>query len=78
MDVFYGNLPALALLLFSAVDPGEEPKAGLTYARLDPFGGVVSNSIVPAQIRRADSRSFQAIFDPAAVNLSQAATPGRC
>ena len=71
---FYGNLPTerSRICVFSAaVAEGEEPKAGLTYARLDPFGGVVSNSVVPAQIRRTDSRSFQAIFDPAAANLSQ-------
>lgn len=66
---FYGNLPTerSRICVFSA---GEE-KAGLTYARLDPFGGVVSNSIVPAQIKRADDYSFSAIFDPAAANLSQ-------
>jgi len=70
---FYGNLPSerSRICVFSTVTEDGEAKAGLTYARLDPFGGVVSNAIVPAQIRRTDERSFQAIFDPATANLSQ-------
>lgn len=70
---FYGNLPSerSRICVFSVATVDGETKAGLTYARLDPFGGVVSNAVVPAQIRRADGRSFQAIFDPASVNLSQ-------
>jgi hypothetical protein len=66
---FYGNLPNERSRL-CVFDAGDE-KAGLTYARLDPFGGIVSNAIVPAQITRADKRSFQAVFDPASANLSQ-------
>ena len=70
---FYGNLPSerSRICVFSVATADGEVKAGLTYARLDPFGGVASNSVVPAQIRRTDARSFQAIFDPATVNLSQ-------
>lgn len=78
---FYGTLPTprARICLFDGgpiSDEGEDGKQpehriGLTYARLDPFGGTVSNAIVPSRVTRQNARSFQAIFDPAAVNLSQ-------
>lgn len=45
--------------------------SGLTYSRLDPFGGSVENRRINASIYRFDKRSFRAVFEPSTVNLGQ-------
>lgn len=50
------------------VDGGKN-RAGLLYARLDPFGGTVDRHYVGADILRADRRSFEAVFSPTEIRL---------
>ena len=71
VELYYGQLPTprSRVCVFGGGERGNEP--GLTYARLDPFGGSVSNGVVPASVSRTDARSVQAVFDPSAINLGQ-------
>ena len=66
---FYGTLPTPRARI-CVFDKGAN-KAGLTFSRLDPFGGVVENRIVAATTSRPDKRSLQAVFEPSATNLRQ-------
>jgi hypothetical protein len=69
IDLYYGELrtPRSRVCVF---DAGEN-KPGLTYVRLDPFGGSAGGGIVKAAMTRTDNRSLEAVFDPSAVNLPQ-------
>ncbi len=71
IDLFYGNLPTprARICVFGGGKTANEP--GLTYSRLDPFGGTVSNGVVDAVVSRPDNRSVVAVFDPSAINLRQ-------
>lgn len=71
VDLYYGTLPTPRSRVCVRDDGNGDGGAGLSYTRLDPFGGTVSSALVPAAVRRADARSVEAIFDPSAVNLSQ-------
>ncbi len=67
--LFYGKL-ATPRARICAIDAGGG-QPGLTYARLDPFGGSVSNSFIDAFVSRPDKRSLEAVFDASSVNLAQ-------
>lgn len=69
LKLFYGRLrtPRSRICVF---DRGQN-SAGLAYARLDPFGQVVENRIISADIARPDRRSLEAVFEPSAANLRQ-------
>ncbi len=69
INLHYGKLPTPRSRV--CVSDAGEGKAGLTYTRLDPFGGTVATATVPATTSRADARSVEAVFDPSAVGLSQ-------
>lgn len=69
VKLFYGAQPTpRSRLCF--FDRGGEDGPGLTLTRLDPFGNVVSNTIIEANVRRTDARSVQAIFAPSVAYLS--------
>ncbi|HEV2061095.1 MAG TPA: SGNH hydrolase domain-containing protein [Solirubrobacteraceae bacterium] len=69
VKLFYGAQPTpRSRLCF--FDRGGEDGPGLTLTRLDPFGNMVSNTIVEANVRRTDARSVQAIFAPSVAYLS--------
>lgn len=69
VKLFYGQLssPRSRICVY---DKGEG-LAGVTYARLDPFGQAVENRVINASIYRFDKRSLRAVFEPSAVNLNQ-------
>ncbi len=69
VDLYYGSLPTprSRICVFGGGADANAP--ALTYARLDPFGGSVSNGVVPARVSRPNDRSIEAVFDPSAVNL---------
>jgi hypothetical protein len=71
VDLYYGSLPTprARVCVFGAGEGANEP--ALTYSRLDPFGGTVSNGVVQAAVSRPDTRSVVAVFDPSAINLRQ-------
>lgn len=69
VKLFYGAQPTpRSRVCF--FDRGGEDGPGLTLSRLDPFGNLVSNTIIDANVRRTDERSVQAIFAPSSVYLS--------
>ena len=68
VSLYYGQL-ATPRSRICVVPADGEPS--LVYTRLDPFGGTAGTSVVNGNVRRTDSRSVQAIFDPSAVNLGQ-------
>ena len=69
VKLFYGSLrtPRSRICVY---DKGEG-FSGLTYSRLDPFGGIVENRTISATVYRFDKRSFRAVFEPSSVNLGQ-------
>jgi hypothetical protein len=65
--LYYGRLPTPRSRI-CAVDRGAG-SAGLSYARLDPFGNIVDSRALSATVSRPDKRSLQAVFEPSAANL---------
>lgn len=67
--IHYGELKSPRSRL-CVVDRGENTP-GLAYSRLDPFGQIVENRIVPTTISRYDKYSLMAAFEPSSANLRQ-------